>query len=92
MQHGQIDARVFHRQLIHVALTHVDIRQTLAFDVTARYREHALAEIDTDATVHARRQDFQDTARTGADVEHFLHRLVTDDVEQLLFDLRLRHV
>ena len=73
MQHHvhdrEVDAGLVQRQVVHVALAHLQVAMTVTLEVVARDRQHAVTEVDADAVTYLWRQDLEDTTGAGTDIE-----------------------
>ena len=96
MQHHvhyhQVDAGVFQRQAVHVALAYVDMRIVRAFQITTRQCQHVVVQIYADTAPYAWGEQLQYAPGAGAYVEQLVYRLIADQLDQFLLNLRLRHV
>ena len=73
VQRNGIEAAGGKRELIHVRLAHLAIRQRRARDVGQRHQQHLARTIDAHGGAHFAADELDDAARARADVEKVLH-------------------
>ena len=77
--HGdQVEAVALDGRRVNVALADLRMRHPCPVEIGAGDRQHFARQVYADATAIERREQFQQPARSGAEVEHGLERLPAD--------------
>ena len=87
MQGRDVESGIFYRQLVHIALPHLASAEIERIEARPGKGKHFTRKIDTDALRNSRAEQFQNTPRPGADVDHPLIATVRQDLQQHRLDL-----
>ena len=69
MNHDRVEGRVGQRQLVHVVAADPPVCEPGPFEIDPRDRQHFARLVDAERIVDPRRQNFEHSTRSGADVE-----------------------
>ena len=88
----EVEAVALDRRRVDVALAHLRMGDAGLVEIGARHRQHLARHVDADAAPVERREEFQQPAGAGAEVEHRLERPLADELQQRRLDRPVGHM